>query len=242
MIRPHPGARWVVSQFSGGPGGPPAPPPLPTWRVRPGSGNTNHPIPGGPDMSIVVASRRTRPATLVERWPGAAVLDVTSKGPEPWLRFSPFYPHGGIPIPSTPDETAASVEGLWQGLKLFEREDIDPAKWRVTTLRGIKRAGRSRGAVRGHRFGVGSAVLLGYRDARYRIYLPAYRWVLETCLTAEVEQLRALSTDRTVVLLDYETNADVDDLSAPLSHAALVKRFLDGDWPGPAGVEDGPPD
>jgi hypothetical protein len=28
--------------------------------------------------------------------------------------------------------------------------------------------------VLGHRFGVGSDVLLGYRDARYQIYLPAY--------------------------------------------------------------------
>jgi hypothetical protein len=192
-------------------------------------------------MPIVIENRRTKPATLAKRWPGAEVLDLTSKGPEPWVRFSPFYPHGGIPIPNTPDQTAASVEGLWQGLKVFEKEGIDPVKWAVTTMRGIKRAGRSRGAVRGHRYGVGSDVLLGYRDARYHIYLPAYRWVLEHKLAAEVEQLRALLPDRTVVLLDYETNADVDDLSAPLSHAALVKRFLEDDWPGPAGVEAVPP-
>ncbi len=57
------------------------------------------------------------------------------------LRFSPFYPHDGISIPNNPDRRAASVEGLWQGLKVFEREDIDPAKWRITTMRGIKRSG-----------------------------------------------------------------------------------------------------
>jgi len=188
-------------------------------------------------MPVVVESRRAKPETLRKRWPRAEVLDLTSKGPEPWVRFSPFYPHGGVPIPNTPDQTAASVEGLWQGLKVFEREDIDPRKWAVTSMRGIKRAGRSRGAVRGHRFGVGSDLLLGYRDARDRIYLPAYRWVLEHRLAAEVEQLRTLLPDHTVVLLDYETNADVDDLSAPLSHAALVKRFLEGDWPAASGVE-----
>ncbi|HEX4607104.1 MAG TPA: hypothetical protein VH092_02780 [Urbifossiella sp.] len=162
------------------------------------------------------------------------VLDVTSKGADPWVRFSPFYPHGGIPIPNTPDQTAVSVEGLWQGLKVFEAEDIDPAKWAVRTMRGIKRSGRRRGAVRGHRYGVGSHTLLGYREARYRIYLPAYRWVLEHRLAAEVGQLRESLAARTVVLLDYETNGDVDDLSAPLSHAALVKKYAEGEWPGPA--------
>jgi uncharacterized protein DUF6939 len=186
-------------------------------------------------MPIAVESRRTKPATIERRWPGALVADVTSKGPDPWVRFSPFYPHGGIPVPNTPDRTAASVEGLWQGLKVFEREDIDPSKWAVTTMRGIKRSGRSRGAVRGHRYGVGSDVLLGYRDARYMIYLPAYRWVLENRLAGEVEQLREHSRGRAVVLLDYETNADVDDLSAPLSHAALLKCFLEGNWPSASG-------
>lgn len=182
-------------------------------------------------MPVVVESRRKKPATLEKLWPGATVLDLTSKGVEPWVRFSPFYPHGGIPIPNTPGQSAQSVEGLWQGLKVFEREDIDPRKWAITDMAGIKRGGKSRGGVRGHRFGVGSDVLLGYRDARVRIYLPAYRWVLEHRLTAEVEQLRRL-TGETLVLLDYETNPDVDDLSRPLSHAALVKLHLDGAWPG----------
>ena len=182
-------------------------------------------------MPIAVESRRTKPATIEKRWPGALVVDVTSKGPDPWVRFSPFYPHGGIPIPNTPDRTAVSVEGLWQGLKVFEREDIDPSKWQVTTMRGIKRSGTARGAVPGHRHGVGSDVLLGYRDARHAIYLPAYRWVLENRLAAEVGQLRESARNRTVVLLDYETNGDVDDLSSPLSHAALVKCFVEGSWP-----------
>lgn len=146
------------------------------------------------------------------------------------MRFSPFFPHGGIPIPNTPGSFAESVEGLWQGLKVFEREDIDPRKWAVTNLSGIKRGGKSRGAVLGHRFGVGGGVLLGYREARVRIYLPAYRWVLENRLGDQVEALRRLAAG-TLVLLDYETNADVEDLSSPLSHAALIKMHLEGSWP-----------
>jgi len=182
-------------------------------------------------MEVAVESRRKKLASVEKAWPGAAVIDVTSKGDEPWVRFSPFYPHGGIPIPNTTGKTAQSVEGLWQGLKVFEREDIDPRRWAITNMAGIKRGGKSRGAVRGHRFGVSSDTLLGYRAARLRIYLPAYKWVLVNRLASEVEQLRRLAADKPLVLLDYETNADVEDVSSPLSHAALVMYHLQGSWP-----------
>lgn len=183
-------------------------------------------------MPIIVESRRKKLNTIEMAWPGAFILDVTSKGKEPWVRFSPFYPHGGIPIPNTPGVFAQSVEGLWQGLKVFEQEDIDRSRWEITNMRGIKRASRTRGKVLGHRFGVGSEELLSYKDARYQIYLPAYRWILENRLTAEVEQVRE-AAERAVVLLDYETNCDVDDLSAPLSHAALVRHCVENTWPAP---------
>jgi hypothetical protein len=182
-------------------------------------------------MLVAVESRRKKPASVEKLWPGSAIIDVTSRGIEPWVRFSPFYPHGGIPIPNSPSESAQSVEGLWQGLKVFDREDIDPSKWAITDMSGIKRGGKSRGAVRGHRFGVGSDILLGYRDARLRIYLPAYKWVLENRLVAQVEALRRQLAERPMVLLDYETNLDVEDLSRPLSHAALIKHHLEGSWP-----------
>ncbi len=98
-------------------------------------------------------------------------------------------------------------------------------------MKGIKRAGKSRGRVLGHRFGVGSEVLLNYRDARYQIYLPAYLWVLQNNLSIEIEQLRTIALKQTLVLLDYETNTDPNDISSPLSHAGLVKMFLKGVWP-----------
>ena len=187
-------------------------------------------------MRIVVESRRKRPATIAKAWPDALVVDVTSKGEEPWVRFSPFYPHGGIPVPGSPGTFAESVEGLWQGLKVFEHEGVDPSRWEIRNMKGIKRAaGGRRGKVLGHRFGIESDVLLGYREARHRIYLPAYRWVLEHRLAAEVCRLRDELATKTVVLLDYETNADVEDLSSPLSHAALVKYHLEGAWPSGAG-------
>ena len=186
-------------------------------------------------MPVAIASRRRKIGNVEKDWPGAVILDVTSRGEEPWVRFSPFYPHGGIPIPGSPGTFAQSVEGLWQGLKVFEKEDVDPSRWAVTDMKNVKRAaGGKRGRVLGHRFGIGSDVLLGYRDARHRIYLPAYRWVLDNRLAGQVARLRTEMASKAVVLLDYETNADVEDLSAPLSHAALVKLFLEGHWPSPA--------
>ena len=182
-------------------------------------------------MTIAVESRRKKLASIEALWPEAQILDLTSKGAEPWVRFSPFYPHGGIAIPNSPGVFAQSVEGLWQGLKVFEKEDIDPRKWAITNLSGIKRPGGTRGAILGHRFGIGSGVLPGYRDARYRIYLPAYRWVLENRLAPYAEILQGYLTQRPLVLLDYETNGDIEDLSRPLSHAALVKHYLEGSWP-----------
>jgi len=183
-------------------------------------------------MQIHLDSRRKKPATLSRLWPGAKILDVTSKGEIPWVRFSPFFPHGGIPIPNTPGDFAQSVEGLWQGLKVFENEGVDASRWAITNMSGIKRAGRSRGKVLGHRHGVTStAPLLGYRDARHQIYLPAYRWILEHRLAGEVQQLRELASSGLIVLLDYETNDDVENLASPLSHAALLNRYVEGSWP-----------
>jgi hypothetical protein len=179
-------------------------------------------------VPITVASRRRSAANLAAAFPGATILDVTSRGAEPWVRFSPFFPHGGIPVPFMPGRTAQSVEGIWQGLKVFESDDVDESKFDVTTMKGIKRTVRSNGRVRGHRAG---AEILAYRVARERIYVPTYRWVLENCVAPLVDDLRARSAAGDVVLLDYELNGDIDDLSKPLSHAALVKRWAENAWP-----------
>ncbi|KAB8139982.1 hypothetical protein F8S13_25880 [Chloroflexia bacterium SDU3-3] len=182
-------------------------------------------------MDITLASRHTASATLERKHPGAQIIDVTSRGPQPWVRFSPFFPHGGIPVPLSPQVAAASVEGIWQGLKVFAQADVDMATMANTSMRGIKRTARRYGAVLGHRAGVGGQRLLAYAEARRQIYLPAYRWVLDCRLQPEVAHLRTLAAQGPVVLLDYETNADIDNLARPLSHAALVIAYLRGAWP-----------
>lgn len=182
-------------------------------------------------MAVRVASRRRGAAWLAKTYPGATVVDVTSKGPQPWVRLSPFFPHGGIPVPFTPEVTAQSVEGVWQALKVFEGEDVDRAKLDVKTMAGLKRTVRRSGPVRGHREGLAGERLLAYEEARRAIYLPTYRWVLEHRVQEEVAELKELSARGEVVLLDYTTNGDVADLRTPLSHAALIAAHLEDRWP-----------
>ncbi|WP_220500067.1 DUF6939 family protein [Thermomonospora cellulosilytica] len=184
-----------------------------------------------PFVAIHVASRRRGTASIEREHPDALVVDVTSRAEEPWVRFSPFYPHGGIPVPFTPGVTAASVEGVWQALKVFADADVDPAKLSITTMRGLKRTVRRHGPVRGHRAGLHGRTLLPYEQARRQIYLPTYRWTLEHRTADLVTRLTALSRHRDVVLLDYTTNGDVTDLSTPLSHAALIRHHIENTWP-----------
>ncbi len=183
-------------------------------------------------MPIIIANRRSKPENLQKKYgEDIEIIDVTSKAEEPWVRFSPFWPHGNIPVPFSDEIVGASVEGIWQALKVFESEDVDESKLSVTNMKGLKRTVRRLGVVHGHRKGLNGEELLCYRDARELIYLPAYRWALENCLQDELTQLRGLCDKNTVVLLDYQTNGDLDDLKTPLSHAALIKRYLEDDWP-----------
>jgi hypothetical protein len=182
-------------------------------------------------MFLQVASRRRKPESVRAAFPGAVLLDVTSRGPEPWVRLSPFFPHGGIPVPFTPGVVSSSVEGIWQALKVFAGADVDPAKLTVTSMTGLKRTTRRHGAVLGHRAGLTGEGLLDYQTARRQIYLPSYRWVLEHHTADLIAEIRRLAETRGVVLLDYTTNGDVTDTSSPLSHAALVGRHVAGEWP-----------
>jgi hypothetical protein len=55
--------------------------------------------------------------------------------------------------------------------------------------------------------------------------------VLENKVANIIERLREASKTKTIVLLDYDTNADVEDAKKPLSHASLIKAFVEGIYP-----------
>jgi hypothetical protein len=65
-------------------------------------------------------------------------------------------------------------------------------------------------------------------EARKKILIPAYNWMLENKCGKLLEVLKKISKERTVVLLDYSENGDVENVEEPLSYAALVKAKIEG--------------
>lgn len=180
---------------------------------------------------IIIESKRKKIENILKKYPDAVVADVTSQAKDGLVRLSPFYPHGDIPVPFSEGYTAACVEGVWQGLKVFEDEDIDISMFSNNTMKNIKRTVRKHGRVLGHRKGVLGTEILGYMEAKHQIYIPTYRWMLEHKAMNIIERLRKASETKTIVLLDYNTCCDVDDETKPLSHAYLVKAYAEGLYP-----------
>ena len=181
---------------------------------------------------IIIESKRKKLATILKQYPGAIPADVTSTATDGLVKLSPFYPHGGIPVPFSEGYTATCVEAIWQGLKVFESCDVDVQLFQNDTMKNIKRTVRRFGKPLGHRKGVHGMELLGYIEARKQIYIPTYKWVLENKVASIIERLRTASNEgKTIILLDYDTNADVENAKKPLSHASLIKAYVEGTYP-----------
>lgn len=180
---------------------------------------------------IIVENKKKSLKNLTKKYPEAEIIDITSKANEPYVRFSPFYPHGNIPIPYSEGQFAMTVEGIWQGLKVFQNYDIDKSKFYIGDMLNIKRTERKYGRVLGHRKGLFSNELMNYRDARKYIYLRTYAWVLDNLLGEQIDKLKEIASKKDLILLDYNINLDIDNLSKPLSHAGLVKRYLEKKYP-----------
>lgn len=174
---------------------------------------------------IIIKNKHCSHENILRDYPNAEIIDVTSKGE--YKTLSPFYPHGGIPVPFSGTVTSQSVEGIWQGLKVFKREGIDFSSFDNKTMKNLKRTVRTHGQCIGHQKGLGSKELLGYITARKDIYVPSYNWMLEHKCQKEIKYFKELiNKGKTIVLLDYNTNENIEDASRPLSHASLIKSYL----------------
>lgn len=180
---------------------------------------------------IVIESKRKKIENILKKYPDAIIADVTSNAKDGLVKLSPFYPHGGIPVPFCDGITAESVEGIWQGLKVFENEGVDLATLKNNTMKNLKRTVRTHGKVLGHQKGIMGKEILDYVEAKHQIYIPTFRWVLENKVSEIIERLKKAAEHKTIVLLDYNTCSDVDSPTKPLSHAYLIKAFVEGLYP-----------
>lgn len=176
-----------------------------------------------PMMEVQILNKKyTRPVKLdALRREGWHVVDVTSTSPDAiYRKFSPFYPHGGIQVGMYESE---SVEGLWQGLKVFTDHGIDESKFKITSMKNLKRTVKKFGPPLGHRSPDSEAKPMNYVEARKAIFVPAYTQVMARMQDTLI-QLR--DSHPRIIFLDYETNEDIEDTRKPLSHASLIKRAL----------------
>lgn len=184
---------------------------------------------------IFVENKKRKIERIEASHPGAVILDITSSSPHRYGQvLSPFFPHGNIPIPGdSRGLKAVSVEGIWQGLKVFEGADIDIQMFNNDTMKNIKRTVRRFGKPLGHRFGVYSDRILNYADARRYIYIPSYKYVLDKVPEVQIiiNRIKEKAKDTDIVLLDYNINPDNRDITKPLSHAELVKMYIEGRYP-----------
>lgn len=182
---------------------------------------------------IYIDSKRCKEETLRKRYGEDSVIcDVTSQSQNKlYVRLSPFFPHGDIPVPYSNGITASCVEAVWQGLKVFEKCDIDVSVFGNTSMKNIKRTTCRYGRILGHRKGVNGTELLDYVTARKDIYLPTFLWVLENKVKPILDRLKEANKTKKIVLLDYTTNSDPFDTTKPLSHAYLIKAYAEGKYP-----------
>lgn len=183
---------------------------------------------------IRVFNKRINLIDLATDDPSVIIFDVTSSSPTDYKKLSPFYPHGNIPVPNS-DLVSASVEGIWQGLKVFEHRDIDTRYFLNNTMRNLKRSVKYFGKPLGHRYGVRKDdPLLGYLEARKKIYLPSYLYQLSQVEEVQplIDKLKELNNcDKNIILLDYNINCNINNLNRPLSHAGLIKLYVEDKYP-----------
>lgn len=184
---------------------------------------------------IYVENKRRKIERIQKEYPNAIILDITSKSTMRYAQIlSPFYPHGNIPIPFSPENIKATcVEAVWQGLKVFQNADVDFTTFKNDSMHNLKRTVRKFGLPLGHRKGVYGTELLNYFDARMQIYLPTYKWMLDNIpeVNQVVKRIKQQSKKQDIVFLDYNTNIEFRDISKPLSHAGLVKLYIEGNYP-----------
>lgn len=126
--------------------------------------------------------------------------------------------------------SAVSVECLWQSTKIFKEGGIPD----VIGLDGEWRRGKARRPI-GAWAGPGKPLITTPGEARRKIYIPAFKRLIERWLENEtvagwIDAARLHAGP--VFLRDHDTGRGVDR-NGPMSHAWVLATWLNmGKWPG----------
>lgn len=72
-------------------------------------------------IMILIYCKRKKHENILKEHPYAIIADVTSYAKDSLIKSSPFYPHGGIPVPFNDGVTATCVEAICDAFKLLVR-------------------------------------------------------------------------------------------------------------------------
>lgn len=151
-------------------------------------------------------------------WSPDEGINVSSRGDSIYKILSPFSHSKNykIPVPGQEHIRADSVEGIWQGLKLFYGiTDISQFSGRAQKRKGMPDA---------FLFGKDQ---IGYIDARHKIYQPAYIYhLVNNALPKIADDLESRLQKGDVKIHDVEKNPHIDNEQKSYSHASLAAETI----------------
>lgn len=146
------------------------------------------------------------------KYSNSLVVDLTTRDKtDIFAKLSPYYPHGNIPIPNTPNKVFHSINEVWQKLCVKDCES-DPKRLKIKK-------------------GLYLNEYWTYTEARKKILIPLYSWMLENNAWNIINDLRELSKCETITIIDNSINCNIDNIHEPFSCAFLLKAYIEGTPP-----------
>lgn len=150
-----------------------------------------------------------------KNFPKALVLDVTMDGA--MKKMDPDYPIGKVDVPGMMFK-GLSLNGVWEGLKVFKRKMEVDKKWmlderKLGKVRGCKSWGELEGImIEGN--------VMEIEEAR-KMFEEMYKRILRERFGRVLEGIRREAERRTVVLLDYKEGEE-----RAFNHVEVLKGIL----------------
>lgn len=185
---------------------------------------------------IIIAKKRDA-TIMANKYPNALMIDISyssmryirSEVRNPYGMLNPFYPHGKIQVPFTDGYTGVSISAIWNSLKVFEDADVDVNLINCEDIHILRR--ENLGRLIGFRQGLYNNYIMDVVEARRKILIPMYRWMLEQKTYCIIEHLRKIAQQQDIVILDESINCDIININVPLSYAWLIKSYIEGMYP-----------
>lgn len=156
--------------------------------------------------------------------PEVVAIDVSPKAADGWNVFHPGFDHGSIPVPGMPGVTSRTIDGIMEGLKRFHFEAEEAASF-ASEKPKKRKANDEIGDLVGHAYG--GTVLAEPTEARRRIFMPAFAWMVKHAPEANLkfEELVKLAETHTIHLHDGGENGNPHD-PKPYAYAALLTELV----------------